>query len=385
MSTKPARQRPRFFRAALFAVAGITGVLLAVLLLPRAGLFETAPEIVAQDAGSAAGALITADVDIAGTGKASTGTQEALDDMPPQMRRQLADVAQAYAESARFPNYATPLQETDWAQLNPRAFVPRAAALQNVVGVTATVVLAQYVVDRGSELPVQVQVFAGPDAEGVAATAVRVSLQRRGQGSVWQPLAVAPGGRPAEQHFAGVLPATALAAVPEGEAAVVAEVDFSNGERALVTAAVKLFDSVARLLAVGDARIEGADLLIPARFDVRKAGTYRVAANLFAARGDVPVSHLNAELRLESGPDDGVLKVHAVTLREKGEAGPYLLRDIDVTRIPDQPGEPTRYGTAAAESFAVRGYPLDAYSNEPWEDPAARQRLEFLQKLSGEK
>lgn len=36
----------------------------------------------------------------------------------------------------------------------------------------------------------------------------------------------------------------------------------------------------------------------------------------------------------------------------------------------------------AAATFAVRGFPLAAYSNEPWEYPEARQRQEFLQKLA---
>lgn len=74
--------------------------------------------------------------------------------------------------------------------------------------------------------------------------------------------------------------------------------------------------------------------------------------------------------------------MHAVTLRAAGEAGPYVLRDVDITRLPDQPGDATGYGSAVAASFPVRGFPLDAYSNEPWDDPEARQRLQFLQRLS---
>lgn len=86
-------------------------------------------------------------------------------------------------------------------------------------------------------------------------------------------------------------------------------------------------------------------------------------------------------------PDNrnGLLKVHTVTLRAKHAAGPYVLRDFDITRLPDTPGELTSYGSAAVESFAVRGFPLDSYSNEPYVDPEAQQRADFLKKLAAGK
>lgn len=364
---------------AVTALAVVVALLLAVLLRADGGWrAATAPDIAAAAGAAAVVADRQQPARGAPNGEGDSGEIAAGDDVSPQMRRQLADIARAYAENARYPSYAIPLAADDWAQLNPRAFVPRQAPLQALPGVTASIVLERSVVDRDSALPVRVVLSATAGEEGmVNAGAVRVLVQRQGQSSALVTLA-----REAATVFAGVLPATALQAVPAGELLVVAEIDFAGGERAVVTAMAKSYDSAARLLALGEPRVEGADLVIPARFEVAVAGDYRVQANLFTADGKTPVSHLNAEFPLAAGTAMAPLKVHAVTLRAAGEAGPYVLRDVDITRLPDQPGDATGYGSAVAASFPVRGFPLDAYSNEPWDDPEARQRLQFLQRLS---
>jgi len=314
-------------------------------------------------------------------------SDDALDALAPEMRAQLADVARAYAHNARFPDYSTPLRDDDWAQRHPRASVARAASLGNVPGMAATLLLDRYIIDRAIDLPVQVRVAAeGGAAMNVTLSSVRVSLKRNGQGSDAIALVqvdAADMNDAVGQTFAGVVPAALLRALPAGDAAVVAELFFSGGQQSVVTAPVQLYDAVARLVALGGARVEGANLVIPARFQAGRAGYFRVEANLFAVRGNVPVSHLVAEFPLAAGNSEGLLKVHAVTLRESGEAGPYVLRDVDIRRVPDQPGDPTTFGTAIAEVYEVNGFPLDAYSAEPWVDPEAQERLEFLRKLGG--
>lgn len=300
------------------------------------------------------------------------------------MQQQLGDVVRAYAENTRYPEYSKPLNANDWNLLHPRAFVARKAALANTSGMTATIVIDRYIVDRNVDLPVQVQVAAKPGAEHAAlATRVAVWLQQKGQRSA--PAVLADRGASGEQAFAGIVPASVLQSVSVGETAVLAEVQFSNGERSVVTAMVKLYERGARLVRLGDASVDGADLVIPAYFEVTSPGRYRVEANLFSAAGNEPVSHLNAEFPLSAEARVGLMKVHAVTLRAKGAAGPYVLRDIDISRQPDQPGDATGYGTTAAESFTVRGFPLASYSSEPWQDPAAQQRLDFLKKLADAK
>jgi hypothetical protein len=372
---------------ALLAVAA-TGVLLALLLVPPGalssgagwhGVAEAVSGISADDANTSR--------DTSASAAAGSSAADGDDDIPPEMRNQFADIARDYAEDARYPDYAKPLTEKDWHLLHPRAFVPRKVPLLNAPGVTATLVLAQSIVDRGVALPVRVLIAAEHGTEAIAGDmAVRVMLQRKGQRSAMVTLASASEAAAeagVARAFTGELSAEVLRSVPEGEAAVIAELVFESGEYANATAPVTLYEAAARLLRVGDARVEGADLVIPAYFDVQKPGQYRVAGNLFRADGGQPVSHLNAQFALSAQNSAGLLKVHAVTLRATAAEGPYVLRDIDITRMPDKPGDLTAYGSTTGETFAVRGFPLDAYSHEPFEDPAAKQRLEFLQKMAG--
>lgn len=379
-----------FLRSLLAAAIAVVLAVTLLLFVPRDGdawrAAIASPDVAVAVEGAGTGLSVVmrqaaGSGEDGGAGLADDAVPADGDDVPPEMRQQLADIARAYADNSRYPSYATPLSANDWAQLNPRAFVARSVALADMPGATAAIVLEKSIVDRNSDLPVRVVLTAAGGATGEPlARTVRVLLQLPGKGESSAPVMLAPD---AAASYAGVLPASALRALPAGEIVVVAEITFAGGERATVTAMARSHDSVARLTGLGDPRIEGADLVIPARFEVAVAGFYRVRANLFTADGNTPVSHLNAEFALAAGPQRASLKVHAVTLRAAGAAGPYLLRDVDITRLPDQPGDATGYGSAAVTTFAVRGFPLDAYSNESWEDPEARQRLAFLKKLAG--
>ena len=315
------------------------------------------------------------------TGAALPGDEVRREDgMPAAMHAQMADIATAYAENARYPDYAKPLNANDWNLLHPQALVPRQAALANAPGLSATVILDRYILDHNLDQPVQVQLTTEPGTGGsVSVNRVTVWLQQSGKRSAV--LTLAGTG----QSFQGVLPASSLRSVPPGETAVVAQLELSNGERSNVNAMVRLYEPEARLVRLGDTRVDGADLVIPASFEVSRPGHFRVAANLFNAAGNEPVSHLTAELALSPDNRSGLLKVHAVTLRAKQAAGPYVLKDFDITRMPDAPGDLTGFGSAAVESFAVRGFPLDSYSHEPYQDPEAEEKLAFLKKLAAGK
>ncbi|HEX5276139.1 MAG TPA: hypothetical protein VFW42_00550 [Fluviicoccus sp.] len=302
------------------------------------------------------------------------------EDVPAAMRAQLADIAEAYAVNARFPDYSRPLQANDWNLLHPRAFIPRRSPVASVPGLSASLVLDRYILDRNADQPVKVVLAGNPGTrEGVSLSAANVWLQQNGRRSAMT--ALADNG----QAFSGVINAAVLRSLPPGETAVMAQLELSNGQRTNVSAMIRLYEPQARLVRLGESRVEGADLVIPANFEVRSPGHYLVAANLFTADGREPVSHLNAELALSPANPAGLLKVHAVTLRTKGTEGPYLLKDFDITRLPDAPGDATGFGSTALETATVRGFPLDSYSPEPYEDPAAAEKLAFLQKMAAGK
>lgn len=312
-----------------------------------------------------------------------TGAAVKGDDARPEagvtaaMGAQMADIATAYAENARFPDYAKPLNANDWNLLHPQALADRKSVLASAPSLSATIVLDRYILDRNIDQPVQVQLTTDQGAVGsVSVTRVNVWLQQSGKRSVM--LTLVGGG----QSFNGVLPASSLRSVPAGETAVVAQLELSNGERSNVNTMIRLYEPEARLLKLGETRVDGADLVIPASFEVSRRGHFLVAANLFDASNNEPVSHLTAELALSPDSPSGLLKVHAVTLRAKRSAGPYVLKDFDITRLSDVAGDLTGFGSASAESFAVRGFPLDSYSHEPYQDPDVEEKLAFLKKLA---
>lgn len=304
---------------------------------------------------------------------------EAPDPGLPAMQAQMDDIAAAYRESIRFPAYSRPLTEHDWQLLNPRAFFAREVPMAGVPDLRVSVELAQGIHDM--RVPLSVTVTAVSPAARVASVAV--SLQRGGQSTEAMPLPAVPA-QAGVQVFQGVLPPALLAAAGAGESVLRAELQVAGGESVAATAMLELYASAADLAYLGDAYVEGAHLVIPAYFDVFSRGHFRVQANLRNAAGGAPVSHLNATVVLSEEAPMGLLKVHAETLRAMAAPGPYVLTDFNIRRSPSWPGDASGYGSALQAAYPVAGFPLDAYSTEPYVDAQAQQRLQFLEQLSGQ-
>ncbi len=294
------------------------------------------------------------------------------------MREQLQDVASAYRLASRFPDYSVPLTGQDWQWLNPRPFVPRSSSVEGEPDLSVSIELSQYIIDMAQPVPVRVVA----QSADVQVAAVSVMLKGTGGGtSAAVPLLPANGSSNV-QIFEGVLSASELAAAGPGETAVVAQLSLPAGKSASVAAMVQIYASAADLLYLGDAYVDGPHLVIPAHFRVNNPGYYRVQANLYDAASGAPVSHLNSSFTLSESDNTGLLKVHAVTLREMQAAGPYLLKDFNIVRSPARPGEQTGFGSSAQASFQVQGFSLDRYADDPYVDEAAIQRQTFLDRIS---
>lgn len=368
---------------ALSVLAGLV-VLLAALessltprssVLPAADAPSTAPLTPAANRAALADNPAPAD--------ATASTDEAAGPDNP-MREQLAEIAHTYRENSRFPTYSQPLARNDWAALNPRAHVPEERPLANAPSLTVSILLPYYVVDAQRDLPVKVVVARSGDdgAAPLSVTAVQAVARN-------QTLAGAPVLLPMVRQqgnvdtFAGAIPASELSAFADSEVEIAALLTLSDGRHSSATTMIRLFHSTATLTGVGAAYVDDVHLVIPVFLQVMQAGMYRLQANLFSADGE-PVAHLNTTLTLAAGTVTGLLNVHSATLREQNAPGPYLLTDINLMQMPSAPGEPTRYGSSLAEHYPVNGFPLDSYHDTPYQDPAAQQRLEFLEKLSAE-
>lgn len=301
--------------------------------------------------------------------------------MTQAVKEQMADIADAYATNIRFPIYSKPLSKNDWALLNPRPFVQKKVSLDINEQLSASIVLPHYIVHQDQDLPVEVHVTGlgsvNVDVDSIQAylpdgassqNAVRLSYQSESDGSL---------------VYGGVIPAEALETQKSLETHVLADISFSDNQQAKVSAVFKLVGTDATLTGLDASYVDGEHLIIPAKFDVNIDGYYRVQANLFDKQSNNPISHINASFVLNGNENQGLLKVHAVTLRAQGYAGPYVLRDINITRGPARPGDRTGYGTASIEQYDVEGYDLSIYDDTEYVDPKSQRRLDFLKRLAG--
>lgn len=297
------------------------------------------------------------------------------------MKQQMQQVAQTYENNMRFPKYSKPLSKKDWSLLNPRAFVANHKPLDVGTGISAAIVLKQYIVSSDDNLNIEVSIHMDDDTEmGIEQVSAFLSdAQPQGTSPVAQltPSSAEDG----KLIFSGQMPSGWLSDLEHKEHQLFAQVLFANNETAKLSATFKLVGNDATLTSLSSAYVEGAHLMIPAHFDVQVEGRYRVRANLFDEKNQ-PVSHLNSIVLLTDGNTSGVLKVHAATLRNQGSAGPYILKDFDITRGPAGPGQGTHYGSSAQAEFSVNGFDLNFYSDEEYSNPKNQKRLEFLKAMA---
>jgi hypothetical protein len=296
-------------------------------------------------------------------------------------RLQMADISQAYEENIRYPKYSKPLHKNDWNLLNPRAFVPSTTSLDFNEGLSAAIVLSEYIVSRDEDLPVEVQV-SGKALNSVTPEFISVYLSDKGKHTKALALTSVVSSE-GMLTYSGIMDKTLFSDIANSEIMIIAELSFSNDEEAKVSAIFKLMGTEATLTSLSDSFVEGAHLMIPASFDVSTPGYYRIEANLFDKATQTPISHLNSAFLLTKLKNTGLLKIHASTLRSKGFVGPYILTDFNITRRPAKPGDTTGYGRSEEDSFAIQGFDFSFYSEADYVDLKNQQRLEFLQKMAG--
>jgi len=293
--------------------------------------------------------------------------------------QQLAEVASAYEENIRFPNYSKPLRSNDWNLLNPRPFIVKEAPLDVADNLSAAIILDQYIITREQDVPVKVKISG--DLKNDAVQQVSVQIPTEGFLQHIQLLTLSSQTNN-EVIYSGILPASSLTSATPGEQRVLADIRFNHYQPAKISTVVKLADNAITLSHLGESYIDGAHLMIPAHFDNHSSGNYRLQANLFDLSSMQPISHLNSQFKLTESDNETVLKVHAVTLRAQGFSGPYLLSDINLTQTPVRPGDQNGYGSSAMPNYEVRGYDLSHYSDDIYVNEDNIKRLEFLNKMA---
>ena len=307
-----------------------------------------------------------------------------------------------YKYNMQFPAYSVPIKAGDWHVFNPRALMDQTvtfmdgddpAAGSGRVQVSLTV--DKGVVDIEHDLPVrvslatseesdastqlsQVNVWINPDTNSlrdVVGTVVSLTSETS---------APKTAGDSTRREFTGTIPASLLRQYGDADVYVVAGVTLSDGSRGKAFLPITLYESKAEIQRIGEARVEGAHLMIPFDLMARVPGGYNIRANLMGADGKAPLALLSESVRAEQpGPLSGAFKVHIATLKEKGDRGPYVLTGIHITKTLTKPDYKSGFGAYDESHHPVKGFDFEHYDDQAYVDPAMLRRLEALQRLSG--
>ncbi|MCG7488324.1 hypothetical protein MHN79_02370 [Vibrio sp. Of14-4] len=164
------------------------------------------------------------------------------------------------------------------------------------------------------------------------------------------------------------------------ELRLVARIDFSRGYD-VISADVRLYHSVASIDSVSPSFAKGPDLVIPVDLDIKKAGIFRLRANLYKTDGIALASLVEKEHLLE-GLQTIELKAYKRVL-PSGRSN-YELGDIIIERMSGFPGEKAMYGNASPERFPLGSFDTDSLTDEAYQmTDHERQQLRFLNQLAG--
>lgn len=297
------------------------------------------------------------------------------------MREHISAITTDFRYNMQFPPYSKPLNEGDWALLNPRAYSPTHFPLDNQGNFFAHLEINQFIVDINLDLPVRVIFTAKNAANPIELSSVNLSIKQGNKLDGKWMLSSIDNQTPAS-HFEGIIPAKSLVEMGAGELLIIAELTLSDGSIHHIGGRVETFSSVATIIAAEPAFIEGSHLIIPIKVRTEKPGLYRINANLFDEKGKRPLAHIANKADLSLGLNQVNLKIHSVTLKHAADEGPYLLKSFTLKRSPAKPGEQTTYGTSDIESVAVAEFSFDQYLDEQYVDEKAQQRLEYLEQIA---
>jgi len=294
------------------------------------------------------------------------------------LQQPLQQVAATYAAQHRFPTFSQPIKSpAELLRYKPHQPQTVSLPFPTPGGGTfqANVTLDRYRYFKGDalQLTLDLSTSGGTVISDVQATVNTIE----GEELYRLPVRVSPGTR--IQHSQAVDLSEAWEDWPmELQWTVRARV---GEQRLSVVAPFRYETPVAVLEGVAASRVDGEFLAIPLTIDTEFPGYYFVQANLYSEDGS-PLVHLQTEGPLTPDHPPLTLRASGAIFRQLNDAGPYVLRDIQVERLGGD-DQPDRFGKARQTEYAVTGFPLNDYADSTWTDTLAQQRLEFLESLGG--
>lgn len=294
-----------------------------------------------------------------------------------QIANEFARVADAYEAGSRYPAYSFPISEEHLDDYEYNQYSPVVTPVSDG-GDTArlSVKLEQLHFEKGEPI-LGTATVSGNAASDLTVNQVSV-MDPSGQSLYRQSISTGNNG----EYELVIRPSESDASEWPVELMVMVSGSF-RGRDVDAVAPLRYTDPVGEVSSVGNARVEGAHLIIPVEVDVDSEGDYAISGNLYSDDGQ-PLVHIEHEARLSGFDNSTKLRIHRQALEAKGDEGPYELGDLRLRKLSARPGDRTSYGPRLEERFSVEGASFDEYSDTNYEDPMREARLEFLRRAAEE-
>jgi len=281
-------------------------------------------------------------------------------------------VADIYAQTSKYPRYSLPIDKKDLVQYRYNRYFPVKIPLQSGDGkVVLKIMLAQLHFQKGDPV-IGVATVSGNQASKVELD--RISILSHKNKTLYRGTL----GKPGKDGSYSLVADPSDTEAKDWPSELLLRVAGSWGSKKVAAVAPFFYDDpIGRISEVGDAYVDGANLIIPVTADLESDGYYAISGNLYSTDGQ-PLVHIEAQAQMSVFDNTAKLKVHRVALQAKGNAGPYLLKDLMLRKLPDKPGDRTLFGPVDKKAFQVQGFPFSDYSQMPYTDPMRKARLEFL-------
>lgn len=289
-----------------------------------------------------------------------------------QLASEFHRVADIYAQMAKFPTYSVPVTPQSIKQFHYNQYFPVTIPLDTPDGhVQIKVLLQQLHFQKGDPI-VGVASVSGKAAATVSLDSVSILSDKN------HVLYNSSLGQPDKGKDYALVVDPPAGSTSDWPSELLLRVSGSAGDHTVAAVAPFFYDDpIGTVSDVGDASIDGPNLVIPVTLDLDGDGYYAVSGDLYSTDGQ-PLVHLETKAQLSKFDNNTELKAHRAALQETGNAGPYVLKDLMIRKLPDKPGDRTLFGPMNPKSFPVQGFPFDHYSQQPWVDPMTKARLEFL-------
>ena len=162
------------------------------------------------------------------------------------------------------------------------------------------------------------------------------------------------------------------------EVRFIARLDTEQGSD-LVSADVRIYESIAKLVSVGQSFAVGPNMTVPITLNIDEAGIYRLRANLYSVEGQ-PVASLVQKKKLTLGEQTVELKAFKSVL--PSGVSNFELRHFMIERMSGFPGQKAGYGNSGSARYEIGSFDSDVLTDEPYQPSLQEQRqATFLRSL----